>query len=745
MKRRTPGACATKLAATDSANNTPDRFQEALALHQSGHRSQAQAIYKEVIRTQPRNCEVLHLLGVTYSQEGKHRKALDLIGRAISLCPDQARFHSNLGIALAELGRLEEAVASYDRAIAINAQFVDAHFNRANALLGLKQFDAAIGSYDRAIAIQPAYAQAHYNRGLALKGLKRIEEALASYDRAIAIAPGYALAHCNRGNALTELRRLEEAMASYDQAIVVGPQCAEAWYNRGVALVTLERRDEALASFDRAIAIRPRYAEAFHSRGELLERCEHVEAAVESYEKAIAIKPDTDYLLGTLLHARMKLCDWRNFEADTRELFARIGRHERVATSFSVLALVDSLALQREAATIFAEDKCPPDGSLGPIPRRLRSGKIRLGYFSADFHQHATMQLIAGVFEQHDREKFELVAFSLGLPNEDEMRQRVRAAFDDFIEAHHRSDRQIAELARNMAIDIAIDLKGFTQDERSRIFAYRAAPLQVSYLGYPGTTGSANIDYLLADRVLVPSGSEAHYSEKIVFLPESYQANDRKRTIAARTFTRAEVGLPDQGPVFCCFNAHYKITPAMFDGWMRILRRVPGSVLWLLDGASHTLVNLRREAAHRGVGPDRLIFAPRLPLADHLARVRLADLFLDTLPCNAHTTASDALWAGLPVLTRAGESFAGRVAASLLHAIGLPELITHSEAEYEALAVELATSRERLMRLRQSLARNRLTAPLFDTTRITRHIEAAYVKMLERHDAGLAPDHIDLA
>lgn len=778
MKKHSAGASATKLAAKDSAGHTRERFQQALALHQAGKLAEAQAIYEELVRAQPRNCDALHLLGVTYSQGGKHRKALDLIGRAIGLCPERPLFYSNRGIALAELGRFEEAVASYDRALAIEPQYADAHYNRGNVLAALKQYDAAVASYDRAIAIDSDHAAAHYNRGLALKGLRRFSDALASYDRAIAIAPGYAQAHSNRGNALAALGRLEEALASHDRAIALQPRfsqahcsrgavlaaCrrfddavasfdyaitiepgnAEAWYNRGIALAALDRRDEALASYDRAIAIWPRYAEALHNRGDVLTSLDQSAAALESYERAIALKSDIDYLFGKLLYTRMKLCDWGNFARDTRELFARIDRHERAATSFTVHALTDSPLLQREAAGIYAEDKCPPNGSLGPIAGRKRPAKIRLGYFSAVFYEHARTQLIAGLFEEHDRDRFELVAFSFGPRFEDAMRQRVRAAFSQFLEVQERSDRQIAELARSLQIDIAIDLSGYSQDERSGIFSYRAAPIQVSYLAYPGTMGSENIDYLLADRVLVPPGSEGYYAEKIVFLPDSYQANDRKRRVSEKIFTRSDAGVPEDGFVFCSFNAHYKITPATFEGWMRILQRVENGVLWLLDGAPEAHENLRKEAAQRGINPNRLIFARRMPMAEHLARIHLADLFLDTLPCNAHVTASDALWAGLPVLTCMGESFAGRVAASLLQAIGLPELITRSQAQYEALAIELAANRLRLTQIRQTLERNRGTAPLFNTQRIARHIEAAYAKMLERYEAQMPPDHIYL-
>jgi predicted O-linked N-acetylglucosamine transferase (SPINDLY family) len=349
---------------------------------------------------------------------------------------------------------------------------------------------------------------------------------------------------------------------------------------------------------------------------------------------------------------------------------------------------------------------------------------------------------MAELFERHDRDKFELVAFSFGPDANDGMRRRVLAAFDQFVDVRYRSDRDIALLARNMEIDIAVDLKGFTSDARVGIFAYRAAPLQVSYIGYPGTMAAGYIDYLIADRTLIPSTSQKHYSEKIAYLPNTYQVNDRKRAIAVKAFSREELDLPPAGFVFCCFNNNYKIAPATFDGWMRILKQVDGSVLWLLGDNPTAVHNLRKEAESRGVSAKRLIFAERMPMAEHLARHRAADLFIDTLPCNAHTTASDALWVGLPLITLMGESFASRVAASLLKAIGLPELVATSQEQYEALAIELAANAERLSQIRQKLERNRLIAPLFDTQLYTRHIEAGYTQMYERYHADLPPDHI---
>jgi predicted O-linked N-acetylglucosamine transferase (SPINDLY family) len=441
----------------------------------------------------------------------------------------------------------------------------------------------------------------------------------------------------------------------------------------------------------------------------------------------------------------MQLCDWSNFEPQIAELAAKIQQGRKVTLPFSLLALIDSLTLQRQAAETWVREKHPPSRPMMPPGKHRRGERIRIGYYSADYHGHATAYLMAELFERHDRERFELLAFSYGSDERDDMRRRLAAAFDQFLDVRTKSDIEVARLSREMGIDIAVDLKGFTQDARSGIFACRAAPIQVNYLGYPGTTGAPYMDYLIADQTLIPQPSRRQYSEAIVSLPHSYQANDRQRRIADKEFVRAELGLPSTGFVFCCFNSHHKITPDTFDGWMRILEQVPGSVLWLLVDNKTAAENLRREARLRNVDARRLIFAARMRLPEHLARHRAADLFIDTLPYNAHTTASDALWAGLPVLTRMGESFAARVAASLLYAIGLPELVTTTQEQYESTAIQLAADPGRLAEIKDRLHRNRSKMPLFDTAQFTRHLEDAYMQMYERYQADLGPGTICVA
>ena len=441
------------------------------------------------------------------------------------------------------------------------------------------------------------------------------------------------------------------------------------------------------------------------------------------------------------LDVKMHLCDWSDAAAEFAQLEEKIKRNEKATSPLPVLALTVPYLCNDCAAEIWVNDKYPASFELGQIPKRGRHGRIRIGYFSADFHEHAVSLLTAELFETHDKARFELYAFSTGPDTQDEMRKRLEHAFDHFIDVRHQSDREVAAHARRLEIDIAVDLGGHTANCRTGIFALRAAPLQVSYIGYLGTTGAEYIDYLIADCILIPEDRKQHFSEKIVYLP-SYQANDSTRKISDESVTREALGLPETGFVYCCFNNNYKIRPATFDGWMRILSQVEHSVLWLLEDNATAARNLRKEAEARGVDAARLIFARRVPFRDYLARYRTADLFIDTLPYNAGATASDALWAGLPVLTCMGEAFASRVAASLLNAIDLPELVTSSQAQYQALAVELATRPERLKQVRQKLETNRLTTPLFDTKLFTRYLEAAYTQMVERYQADLPPEHI---
>jgi predicted O-linked N-acetylglucosamine transferase (SPINDLY family) len=440
----------------------------------------------------------------------------------------------------------------------------------------------------------------------------------------------------------------------------------------------------------------------------------------------------------------MHNCDWSDFQNEVSDLSSKIKKKLKVSPALPILALPFGLEEQRTAAEIWCLDKYPRNTSLGPILKTPGKPKIRLGYFSADFRNHPVSLLSAGLFEHHDKSKFELIAFAFGPDSRDEIRGRIVNSFDKFLDVTLKTDKEIAALSREMGIDIAIDLGGHTQHSRIGIFSFRAAPIQLSYVGYLGTMGANYYDYLIADKFLIPEKSQTHYIEKIIYLP-SYQVNDNQQEIPCNALSRQDLNLPSVGFVYCCFNASYKITPETFDGWMRILRAVPKSVLLLYADTPSATSNLRIEAEKRGVSQNRLIFGKQLIRSKYLARCRSADLFLDTLPYNAGATASDALWAGLPVLTCMGEGFAGRYAASLLQAIGLPELITNSQAEYEALAIELGTNSVKLKKIKEKLELNRMTEPLFDTGLFAKKIEIAYEKIYERFQSDLPPQNIYVA
>ncbi len=682
------------------------KLREAMSLHQQGRPVEAEAAYALVLEQQPQNFYALHYLGLLVLHGGQVERGVALLQRAVAVDPKVAPTHLQLGFGLEQLKRLAEAIASYDRAIALQPNVPEAYYNRGNALMDFDRLADAVASYDKAIGLKRDYAEAHNNRGLALVKLRRFDEAIVSYDQVIALAPGFADAHYNRANAFDSLGRFDEALAGFEQAIALEPGSAEAYNNRGNILLRLNRYDEALASYD----------------------------------KAIALNPDLEEVAGARFLAKMRFCDWRDFAADGANLVASVRGGKISTPPFAFLAVASAPEDQFRCARDWSSARYP-----APVVwqgERHDHARIRLAYLSADYRAHPVAYLVAELFEKHDRARFEVVGVSFSGDDGSAIRTRIAAAFDEFHDVAGKTDREIADLLRDRQIDIAIDLMGYTQGMRPGVFAARPAAIQVNYLGYPGTMGTSFIDYIVADKIVAPMEQRPFYAEKIVHLPHCYQANDTKRAIAATTPTRREAGLPERGFVFCCFNSTYKITPDIFDIWMRLLKQVDDSVLWLLEDNAIAAANLRREAVARGVAAERLVFAPRMALPDHLARHRLADLFLDTLPYNAHTTASDALWAGLPIVTCVGPTFPGRVAASLLNAMGLPELIATTRVDYERLAGELATDPEKLAGIRKTLAANRATAPLFDTALYARHIEAAYTAMDGRYKAGLAPDHL---
>lgn len=656
-------------------------------------------------------------------------EALHLAGLLLARFPRGEILHNLAGALNAGLGRLHEAVAHYDHAIRLAPDFFEALNNRGNVLVSLKQFDQALVSFDEAIRFNRNYADAHVNRAVALGKLRRAEDALKAFDTGIRLAPNHADAYNNRGNILQEQHRLRDALRDYDTAIRLRAGYAEAFLNRGNILKLMRQPEEALASYDKAITLKPDLVEAHNNRGGALRELKRYEEALASYREAVRLKPDFAPAVGELMHIEAHLCLWAETARNNLLLDQGVGDH--AVPPFYMLEFDDDPRRQLKFAKAWAEEKF--GGILpGNFKRAAPGERVRIGYFSADFHGHATMYLMARLFELHDRAQFEIHAFSYGARAEDEMRARLLDSVDAFHDVADLDDRQIAELANARGIDLAIDLKGYTQEGRPGIFAHRAAPVQASYLGYPGTTGADFIDYVIADAVTIPEDLHPHFSEKVVCLPHSYQVNDDRRRISDAVVTRADCGLPETGFVFCCFNNNYKISAAEFDIWMRLLQKLGGSVLWLLRDSEIAAQNLRKEAERRGVDPSRLVFADRAPLPEHLARHRCADLFLDTFKVNAHTTASDALWAGLPVLTKLGRSFAARVAGSLLYALDMPELVTETTEDYEKMALAIASDPAKLAAINAKLASNLTSAPLFDPERSTRAIEAVYRQLCRR-------------
>jgi predicted O-linked N-acetylglucosamine transferase (SPINDLY family) len=719
-----------------SPDLVPAHFGRGNALLDLGRPLEALASYEEVLRLQPNHPEALFNRGNTWLGLINFQAAVDSYDRAIGLNPSYAAAYNNRGSALMSLRRVEQALESFDAALAIDAQFANAMHNRGCTLRELQRHQEALDAFDGALGLKNDYVEAHCGRGDSLLDLGRPEEALAAHDRAVALDPARPGAYSGRGNSLRALMRYSEAIASFDKALHLQADDAASHYNRGSTLLDWGRRDEALASFERALELKPDFSQALRMRGDVLLALQRPEAAVQCYEELLGADPASEFVSGALLHAQQCCADWSvKIPAASRErVHDAVLAGARADSPFSFLSVADSAAAQLRCAQTFVSHRCPLTAPLW-TGKRYGHDRIRLAYVSSDFRVHAVSYLLAGVFECHDRARFDTFAISLRPEEQSALGQRVKGAFSRFIDVSGQSDREVAELMHALEIDIAVDLVGFTDGLRPQIFSRRPAPIQVNYLGFPATTGASYMDYILADEFVIPREQALHFSECVVHLPDCFQANDDQRVISEGV-TRADAGLPDEAFVFCCFNNTYKLNSAMFDIWMRLLGRVPGSVLWLVSAGAAVSGNLRREAMNRGVDPERLVFAPRRPYAEHLGRLPLADLFLDTLPFNAGTTASDALWAGLPVLTCAGESFAARMAGSLLQAVGLPELITHNLADYEAKALELAQQPEMRRSLRQRLGEQRRTAPVFDTDRCRRSLESAYVEMWQRHERG---------
>jgi len=732
------------LASYDQAlmylNTHPDIYDNrGNVLRELGHYDEALASYDKALMLKPDHIKALFNRSITLQTLKRFDEALASYDKTIAMNAAHASVHSNRGIVLHKLKRYDEAMASFERALTLQPDYADAYYNLGVTLQARKHLDRALPCYQKAISLHPGTPAFYNNLGIIFNEMKHYDEALASYDKAIAIKRDYADAYNNRGLTLQAVKRLDEALANYDKAIVFNPNNSENYNNRGNVLHEMKRYDEALASYSKAIALQPDYAMAYSNRGNTFREILRYDESVADLEKAWALQPDIPYLMGTLLYAKLCQSRWQGLDAMLADMATSIEVGETVCNPFVAIAVPLTLKQRKQCTEMYAKDRFLT--GMKPLwqGQLYTHSKIRIAYVSADFCEHPLSFLMSGLFERHDRAHFEIYGISLIPENTSPTGQRVKAAFDMFIDVSNKSDQEVAQLLRDLEIDIAVDLMGFTQSGRTNIFAYRPAPVHINYLGYPATMGTEYMDYILADRFVIPPQYHAYYTEHVVYMPDCYQVNDDKRFYSEQSPSRANYGLPEQAFVFCVFSNSYKIMPAMFAVWMRLLSNVDGSVLWLLGDATIEC-NLRAQAESRGVDPSRLIFTAKVPYQEHLIRLKAADLFLDTLPFNAGATASDVLWMGLPMVTCTGDAFAARMAGSLLTAIGLPELITHTLEEYEALAIVLATQPERLAAIRTRLARNRTTHSLFNTDRFRQHLERAYQTMVKRYQDGLPPE-----
>jgi predicted O-linked N-acetylglucosamine transferase (SPINDLY family) len=773
LGRREEALASFDAAIARQADHAEAHGNRAGVLAELGRHDEALAAFDRTLALAPDSIPDWWSRGDFLQALGRHAEAIESYDRALALSPHQNGIHTARAAALAALQRFEDALAGYEAALAHEPRSLDALVGRGRMLQRLARHGEAIAAYDAALALAPDHIEARINRGVACGTVARHAEAVADFERVLARDPRQLGALVNCGNALINLQRFTEALARFDAALALRPDHIEALVCRGVALSALERWDEALASYgaalaqapghvralvhqasalrrlerleaaiavyDKALALEPDHVEARWNRGVVLRQLGRMEAAAADFRRALALDPDHAEALGDLATCQRELCEWGEDAVDEADLIARVRAGRAIVPPLAFVGFATTPADQFECANNFSAREftaSPPPLHAGRV---AAGGRIRLAYLSADFRRHVMASHMVELFELHDRRRFEVIAVSFGPDDGSDMRARIVKAVDRFCDVRDMPDRAVAELIRDLEVDIAIDLMGYTAGARPGILRLRGAPVQAGYLGFPGTMAVDFLDYFIADPVILPFDEQAFFSEKIVHLPDCYQVNDRRRAMPDAVTPRRALALPDDAFVFCSFNNSVKITPDVFDTWMRLLAAVSGSVLWLYAANETVKANLRRRAAARGIAPERIVFAERMGLEEHLGRHRAADLCLDTVPYNGHGTTSLALWAGLPVVTCVGPALAGRVGASLLRAVGLPELVASSLAEYEALALRLARDRGLLAGIREKLAANRLSAPLFDTDRFRRHIEAAYATMWERRQRGEPP------
>jgi predicted O-linked N-acetylglucosamine transferase (SPINDLY family) len=702
--------------------------------------SEALIYQLKAAKLEPNRVDVLMSLGTTYDEMKSYPEAIKVLQKAVSL--DRGNYLILLGLGKTYFSnrQYQQSIDALESALKINLGDYRVWFNLGIAQDKLNQSEGAIHSYEQALQLNPDFPEGHVNKGNVLLKMQKFDLALDSFDQAIHIHPEFMNSYIAKAKTLIALNQLKESFETCQKALKIEVNNLELISIMGQILMKYFRYSEASDLFHQVVKSNPKDAKAHCDLANSLTHVNRHDEASQEYKIAYKLNPNLPGLIGSMTSTLLRLCNWVDFNQNIEAIQKSIASQEQDIDPFLTLSTL-SAKEQYQAAQKWSSDLYK-NGSK-KIPSQNSKNKIRVGYFSSDFRTHAVARLTSGLFEFHDRERFEVLGFSSkGAKPDDPMRYRLQNAFDSFIDLENTPHLIRIDMIQSYDLDIAIDLGGHTKDSTIALLEYRVAPVQISYIGYPGTTGTSFIDYTIADPLLVPEESQQFYSEKIIYMPDTFQVNDSKREVPALKLTKEELGIPQDKFIFCCFNNSYKLNPAMFDVWMNILKRVPGSVLWLLGESLSSQNNLIKEAHLRGVKADSLIFATRCSYNEYLSRLQVADLFLDTIPFNAGTTASDALWVGLPVLTVLGDAYAGRMAGSLLNAVGLPELITHHLQDYENLAVEIASDPSKINALKQKLADQKLITPLFNTQLFTQNLEKAYLQIVQRARDGLPPDHI---
>jgi predicted O-linked N-acetylglucosamine transferase (SPINDLY family) len=729
----------------DDSNHS--RAHELLA-YISGNEGDLDSSFNHLIiacSSEDYSAEAIYYLGTQQLKKKLYVDALSSFEKSILRGGEFFEVLHDLGITHANLGNFQDAIIYFKKCLIFNRNSQNVYLEIARCEEEKKCFDKALLNYEKAIEISPNYAEAWCYKGTALHQLSRYDEALKNYEQALQINPNYAEAFCNKGVTLHQITSYDEALKNYEQALQIKPNYAEAWLNMGVTFYNQNHFSKAIICYEKAIEINPNLAEAYSNKGSALHDLKKYEEAIPFYEKAIQLQPNLRFVFGDLLHTRMKLCDWQSFEKSTAFCNEKIKELLPITHPFPLLSIVDNQLLQATSSNIYCKVKLPSHQPKTTLNRLNTSKKIKIGYFSSDFRDHPVSQLLVEILENHNQDNFEVFGFYYGPKTNDELQKRIKQSFKQFYILNDFSNSKIVSLSNEIGIDIALDLNGHTQNARTEIFLNRCAPIQINYLGYPGTIGSNSHDYIIADKIVIPECNMKYFSEKIIYLPNSFLPPNSKKTISNKKLTREEFNLPINGFVFCCFNNIFKITPDIFDVWAEILKATPNSVLWLPNDNPLACQNLQKEIIKRGINSQRLVFSSRAGLhEEYLKRYQLADLFLDTHPFGAHTTAVDALWAELPVLTYTGKSFPNRVASSLLNSLGIRELITESLEHYKLAAIHFAKNPDLIIKIKNKLKLDKLNAPIFDTTLYAQNLNRAFEVVYSNFVANQAPKNFEI-